>query len=79
MAYVGYEKDRQTLKYPCPARHEGWRCGNDERCNQGKSYGLIVRVDHTLDLRRFPAIPRATKQFEERYKGRTTMAPRVIG
>jgi hypothetical protein len=73
MAYVGYEKDRQTLKYRCPARHEGWRCGNDERCNRGKSYGLIVRVDHTLDLRRFPPIPRATKQFEERYKGRTAV------
>ena len=23
MAYVGYEKDRGTLKYRCPARHEG--------------------------------------------------------
>jgi Transposase DDE domain len=73
MAYVGYEKDRKTLKYRCPARHEGWQCGNDGRCNQGKSYGLIVRVDHTLDLRRFPPIPRATKQFEERYKGRTAV------
>ena len=73
MAYIGYEKDRQTLKYRCPARHEGWQCGNDGRCNEGKEYGLIVRVDHTLDLRRFPPIPRATKQFEERYKGRTAV------
>jgi len=73
MAYVGYEKDRKTLKYRCPARHEGWPCGNDGRCNQGKSYGLIVRVDHTLDLRRFPAIPRATVKFEKMYKGRTAV------
>lgn len=73
MAYVGYEKDRGTLKYRCPARHEGWSCGNEERCNEGKSYGLIVRVDHTLDLRRFPPIPRATKKFEQMYKGRTAV------
>jgi len=73
MAYVGYEKDRGTLKYRCPARHEGWRCGNDERCNEGKSYGLIVRVDHALDLRRFPPIPRATAKFERMYKGRTAV------
>jgi len=73
MAYVGYEKDRETLKYRCPARHEGWRCGSEERCNQGREYGLIVRVEHTLDLRRFPAIPRATAKFERMYKGRTAV------
>jgi Transposase DDE domain len=71
MAYVGYEKDRGTLKYRCPARHEGFACANDERCNADKSYGLIVRVDCALDLRRFPPIPRATQQCERRYQGRT--------
>jgi hypothetical protein len=73
MAYVGYEKDRKKLKYRCPYRHEQWDrpCPSDERCNAGKSYGQIVRVEHTLDLRRFPALPRATKEFEKRYKGRT--------
>src|SRR5262249_24743601 len=40
MAYVGYEKDRGTLKYRCPARHEGWDCPSDARCNAGLSYGL---------------------------------------
>ncbi len=71
MACIGYEKDREALKYRCPARHEGWDCPSDERCNQDKSYGLSARIDCTLDLRRFPAIPRATKQFERLYKGRT--------
>jgi hypothetical protein len=73
MAYVGYEKDRETLKYRCPARHEGWNCPSDERCNQGKKYGMIIRVDREVDLRRFPPIPRATQQFERRYKGRTAV------
>ena len=73
MAYIGYEKDRETLKYRCPARHQGWSCPSEERCNAGKDYGLIVRVDYRLDLRRFPPIPRATKEFERRYKGRTAV------
>jgi Transposase DDE domain/Transposase domain (DUF772) len=71
MAYVGYEKDRDTLKYRCPARHEGWSCPSDGRCNEGRAYGLIVRVPSALGLRRFPPVPRATKQFERLYKGRT--------
>jgi hypothetical protein len=73
MAYVGYEKDRQSLKYRCPARHGGWVCPSDQRCNEGKDYGLVLRVPSTLDLRRFPPIPRATRQFEKRYKGRTAV------
>ncbi len=73
MAYVGYEKDRKTLKYRCPARHEGWSCPSDDRCNAAKRYGLVVRVPCELDLRRFPPIPRATRQFERRYKGRTAV------
>jgi Transposase DDE domain/Transposase domain (DUF772) len=73
MAYIGYEKDRDTLKYRCPARHEGWECPSERRCNEGKKYGLIVRVDREVDLRRFPPIPRATQQFEKRYKGRTAV------
>lgn len=74
MAYVGYEKDRRPLKYRCPACHEGWTCPSDVRCNAERDYGLIVRVPCTLDLRRFPPIPRATRQFEEKYKGRTASA-----
>ena len=32
-----------------------------------------MRIKQETDLRRFPPIPRATKQFEERYKGRTAV------
>jgi hypothetical protein len=71
MACIGYEKDRQAIKYRCPARHEGWDCPSEARCNGDKAYGLAVRIDCAKDLRRFPPIPRATKQFERLYKGRT--------
>jgi hypothetical protein len=73
MSYMGHEKSRGTLKYRCPARVEGFACPAQERCNAGKSYGLTVRVPQAIDLRRFPAIPRATKQFERLYKGRTSV------
>ena len=73
MAYVGHEKDRGTLKYRCPARQQGWDCPSDERCNAGKEYGLTARIRCEEDLRRFPPIPRATKEFERRYKGRTAV------
>jgi hypothetical protein len=73
MAYIGYEPKRETLKYRCPAMHEGWECPMAAKCNTGKAYGLTVRVPREIDLRRFPALPRATKKFERLYKGRTAV------
>jgi len=73
MAYIGHEKSRGTLKYRCPAAHWGLQCPSFERCNAGKKYGMTVRVKRDIDLRRFPAIPRATKQFERLYNGRTSV------
>ncbi len=78
MAFIGHEAARGTLKYRCPAKHEGFSCASEARCNAGKTYGLTVRVKRDIDLRRFPPIPRATKQFERLYQGRTAVE-RVIG
>lgn len=73
MSYIGYEPQRETIKYRCPAKHENWPCPMSEICNAGKSYGKTVRVPREIDVRRFPAIPRATKQFERLYDGRTSV------
>ena len=73
MAYMGHEKSRGTLKYRCPAVAQGWTCPMAGRCNAGKPYGKTVRVRQEIDLRRFPPIPRATKQFERLYDGRTSV------
>jgi Transposase DDE domain/Transposase domain (DUF772) len=73
MAYIGHEPKRGTLKYRCPAKHEGWECPMSKVCNAGKSYGMTVRVPREVDVRRFPALPRATKKFERMYKGRTAV------
>jgi hypothetical protein len=73
MSYIGHEPQRETLKYRCPAKHEGWDCPMSAICNAGKSYGMTVRVPQTIDLRRFPALPRATQKFQRLYKGRTAV------
>jgi hypothetical protein len=73
MSYAGHEKDRETLKYRCPAKVEGFACPAESRCNAGKSYGMTVRVPQEIDLRRFPSIPRGTAQFERLYNGRTSV------
>jgi hypothetical protein len=73
MAYIGHEAERGTLKYRCPARHQGWDCPSAAVCNGERAYGLTVRVKQEMDLRRFPSIPRATKQFERLYDGRTAV------
>ncbi len=53
--------------------HDGLPCAMSSVCNAGKKYGLTIRVKQEIDLRRFPPIPRATKQFERLYKGRTSV------
>ncbi|MCO6454664.1 MAG: transposase [Pirellulaceae bacterium] len=73
MSYIGYEPQRETLKYRCPAMHEGFECPMAKFCNANKSYGLTVRVPRDIDLRRFPSLPRATMKFERLYKGRTAV------
>jgi hypothetical protein len=73
MSYIGYEPERETVKYRCPAKHEDWECPMSTICNAGKSYGKTVRVSSEEDPRRFPALPRATKKFEQMYKGRTAV------
>lgn len=54
MSYAGHEKDRGTLKYRCPAKVAGFACASDAKCNAEKSYGLTVRVDQEMGLRRYP-------------------------
>ena len=73
MAFIGHEPARRTLKYRCPAKHHRFACASMERCNGCQEYGKTVRVKRDIDLRRFPAIPRATKQFERLYKGRSAV------
>jgi hypothetical protein len=73
MARAGSEKAHGTIKYRCPARHEGRACTGRATCDAGRSYGLQVWVPCGSGLRRFPPIPRATRRFERLDRGRTAL------
>ena len=49
MAFQGFEKDRGTLKYRCPAAAYGLECAGRERClrdagAEAGAYGRVVRI-----------------------------------
>jgi hypothetical protein len=63
LASIGHEAERGTLKYRCPARHEGWERPSDTVCNGERKLGLMLRVKQEIDLRRFPSMPRALREL----------------
>ncbi len=72
MAFCGFEKDRMTLKYRCPAAAYGLDCPDRTNCGQSE-YGRVVRVSMEQDRRLFPPIPRNTPKWERLYKKRTSV------
>jgi hypothetical protein len=66
----GFEKDRGTQKYRCPAAVMGVNCPERKRCG-ASAYGRVVRVKNHEDWRRFGPMARGTKQWKRLYKGRT--------
>ena len=48
MAYAGFEKDRRTLKYRCPARHYGFNCPGMARCEVKSSVRVALSEDRRI-------------------------------
>ncbi len=67
MAFGGFEQDRQTLKYRCPADHYGISCAGKERCPVNKA----IRVPLEEDPRIFTPVARSSYKWKELYKMRT--------
>jgi len=67
----GNEKDRETVKYTCPAAHYGTDCPGKQECEKG--YGRCVRVKAEVDPRVFVPTPRHTIKFERGYRRRTAV------
>jgi len=72
MAYGGFEKDRQTLKYRCPAKHYGMECKGKSCCTVGTGSGQ-VRVELSIDRRVFCPLPRSSPRWKQIYKKRTAV------
>ncbi|MFH0980796.1 MAG: transposase [Planctomycetota bacterium] len=78
MAFWGFEADRLTLKYRCPAAVRDFRCPGRAACEQGArasvgNYGRVVRVPLDTDRRIFTPIPRESPQWKREYSARTSV------
>lgn len=78
LAFVGFEKDRGTLKYRCPAAAFGFECAGREQCEKQSpvgvgTFGRVVRVPLELDRRIFTPIARPTEKWRKEYNCRTSV------
>lgn len=72
LVYDGFEKQRGTLKYRCPAAVYGLDCPERATCGAG-AYGRVIRVPLELNRRRFVPLPRSSYKFKRLYKKRTAV------
>jgi hypothetical protein len=75
MAYQGFERDRQCLKYRCPAAAYGFRCTGRRECGSGHygAFGRVVRIPLKKDRRIFTPIARSSYAWARAYKRRTAV------
>ncbi|MCY3813361.1 MAG: transposase [Gammaproteobacteria bacterium] len=77
MAFQGFEADRGTLKYRCPAAAYGFDCAGRERCladagSKAGDYGRVVRVDLAgADRRMFTPTPWGSPSWKRGYARRS--------
>jgi hypothetical protein len=69
MACGGFEADRSTLKYRCPARHYGVACDGMERCPVRGA----VRIKLAEDRRVFTPLARSSYKWKRYYRRRTAV------
>jgi transposase len=71
MAYGGFEKDRNSLKYLCPALHCGLECKGQESCEINRK--KYIRISLKEDERIFVPIARSSYKWKSLYKKRTSV------
>jgi hypothetical protein len=72
MAFCGFEKDRNTLKYKCLKAAYGISCKGHEECLKGNN-SRIVRIPLEKDRRVFVPIARSSYKWQKIYDGRTAI------
>jgi len=75
LTYQGFEKDRQSLKYRCPAAASGFQCLGRSECGPRphSDYGRIVRISLEKDRQIFTPIARSSYAWKTGYKRRTAV------
>ncbi len=69
MAYGGYEKSRDSLKYRCPASHYGIECKGKQSCTVCGS----IRIKRSEDKRIFTPIARSSQKWSSFYNKRSSI------
>jgi len=69
MAYAGFEKDRNTLKYRCPARHYGVECKGQATCG----VSTAIRIPLATDSRIFTPCARSSYSWKTLYNKRSSV------
>ena len=69
MAYGGFEQDRETLKYRCPAEHLGVSCAGKESCPVAKA----IRIPLSEDRRIFTPVARSSYKWKDLYNMRSAV------
>lgn len=69
MAFGGFEADRETLKYLCPALHYGCECAGRESCPVKHS----ARIKLDTDRRIFTPVARSSYKWARLYNKRTAV------
>lgn len=79
LAFQGFEADRSTLKYRCPAAAYDFDCPGQALCHQAGNvqpgdYGRIVRINITeQDRRIFVPTPHGSPSWQRGYQRRTAL------
>lgn len=70
LAFGGFEKDRQTLKYICPAKAYGIDCCGKEECLH---FNKTIRIPLKRDRRIFTPIARSSYKWNTEYNRRSAV------
>lgn len=78
MQYVGFEKDRMTQKWRCPAAYNGYECKGRKTCERFArekvgDYGRVIRVPLSKDRRIFTPVARPIPKWKKAYARRTSV------
>lgn len=70
MPYGGFEKDRETLKYHCPAKQYGIDCKGAKRC---PFFNKSIRIPLNENRRIFTPVARSSYKWKTLYNKRTSI------
>jgi hypothetical protein len=76
MAFAGFEKGRETLKFRCPAAAYGCECAGRKECESLAdvgTWGRTLRIPLDLDRRIFTPLARSTYAWKAAYARRTAV------